>query len=357
MANGFIDGVGYPMNGGMAAGFAYGQKMAEEKRRRGLASGFANYVNAEDEAGKKAALAQIAQNDPETAVKLRNQTNAGWTTDLGRAMALRNSDDPVVRAWAIRYTDNLAKNPYITYQNAYGQQVGKQDAEAGIEPTYGYGTPVYNQPVVEQPMQGGDALANVPVREKPIQGEQPQAMPMQAQPMPRGRVTAASLAADKKRAEKKAEGEETFLKDSAQADARIASYDNLIQDVKANEDILGPVNAINFKAGEWTNGLFGLGSEDRQKYSSIRRQIGEMRSRLIARAKAAGQSGINTAREIELATAGIDFDMTAPSLIGAIEELKRNEIALNEAIAQHYGVGGKNSQPQEEVVSFEDWMK
>lgn len=76
MANGFIDGVGYPMNGGMAAGFAYGQKMAEEKRRKGLASGFAGYINAKDEAEKKAYLSQIAQNNPQAAMDIYNNEQA-----------------------------------------------------------------------------------------------------------------------------------------------------------------------------------------------------------------------------------------------------------------------------------------
>ena len=73
MANGFIDGVGYPMNGGLSAGFAYGQKLAEEKRRQGLASGVSGYINAKDENEKKAYFAQIAQNDPKAALDIYNK--------------------------------------------------------------------------------------------------------------------------------------------------------------------------------------------------------------------------------------------------------------------------------------------
>lgn len=72
MANGFIDGVGYPMNGGLAAGFTYGQKIADEQRRRGLASGISSYVNATDDASRKNALNEIARNNPQAALDIYN---------------------------------------------------------------------------------------------------------------------------------------------------------------------------------------------------------------------------------------------------------------------------------------------
>jgi hypothetical protein len=187
--------------------------MAEEKRRRGLASGFSNYINAEDEEGKKAALAQIAQNDPSAYVNLikaNKETTFGLGSAKGEyAYLTAMEQDPTIpedlKVGIRKRKEVLEKAPIVSYTNAYGQQVGKQDAEAGLEPSYGYGTPVYTRPVIQQPIQGGDVLAHVPVREKPIQGEQPQAMPMQAQLMPRGRVTAAQLKAAEKEAVKLAE--------------------------------------------------------------------------------------------------------------------------------------------------------
>lgn len=71
MANGFIDGIGYPMNGGLAAGLQMAKERQAQEKMRGLASGFANYVNAADDEQKKAALAQMAEADPETAFKVK----------------------------------------------------------------------------------------------------------------------------------------------------------------------------------------------------------------------------------------------------------------------------------------------
>lgn len=60
---------GMASNGsGLLSGFEYGRKLNKE---RGLASGFANYVNAADDAQKKAALEQMAEADPETALKIK----------------------------------------------------------------------------------------------------------------------------------------------------------------------------------------------------------------------------------------------------------------------------------------------
>ena len=453
MANGFIDGIGYPMNGGLSAGLSNGLALSKERERlektRGLASGFNKYYNAENDEAKKAAMAEIAQYSPETAYNLM-KFDRDWqispyqqaTLDLQNKQLERQGKMTDYQNWQVqemarkeaeaKEKEKLvgeAINEFVTAADDNGKMaaLGKM---AKIDPSFAQGfydkatknqiTP-YQQEMLDIRREMLEAqkekLANqasgfgntemglmLDVLENPekydertvqfvedymrvkrkdpslrgsneFEGQRGKMYAEAGQPyggsygynqqqneengleQPVIPITSASLAADKKRAEKEAENRVSVEKDLAQAGARLDAYDALINDVKQSEDILGKMNAINYNVGEWTNGLFGLENEDRQKYASIRRQIGEIRSNLIARARAAGQVGINTAKEIELAAAGVDFDMSAPSLIGAIEQLKKQEIRLNNAIAEHYGLGGVKQQPDDDVISVDEWIK
>jgi hypothetical protein len=362
MASGFIDGVGYPMNGGLAVGFAYGQKMAEEKRRRGLASGFSNYINAEDEEGKKAALAQIAQNDPSAYVNLikaNKETTFGLGSAKGEyAYLTAMEQDPTIpedlKVGIRKRKEVLEKAPIVSYTNAYGQQVGKQDAEAGLEPSYGYGTPVYTRPVIQQPIQGGDVLAHVPVREKPIQGEQPQAMPMQAQLMPRGRVTAASLAEDKRRAEKRAEEDvkyEAEKRKNAENAQRSSEFlaDTIRMVENAPDEVFSPLSNVYQTAGVLTGGLVGFDSKEQAFKAEVKRRIGSLQNDILAEARAKGQTGINTMAEIKQATKGLDENSGKPALLATLRLLQKIKQDLAK-MPDEEGV----EQPQEEIIYYED---
>ena len=57
-------------------------------------------------------------------------------------------------------------------------------------------------------------------------------------------------------------------------------------------------------------------ADDLRKRGEVIRNLGSIRNDLIAQAKANGQSGINTAREIEMATAGLNENSSAEEISG-----------------------------------------
>lgn len=174
-----------PSNGsGLLSGFEYGRKLNKE---RGLASGFANYVNAADDEQKKAALAQMAEADPETTIglfKKQNELNGGYRQYLvERAFDEKTPEEQ--RKLYLGMAQSLAHDPYLKGNETYEGQVGKQQAEAGL------------------PYGGSRNLGYV----QPSQVAEPETVDVteQVQVQPVKPVTAASLAADKKLAEKQAE--------------------------------------------------------------------------------------------------------------------------------------------------------
>lgn len=70
------------------------------------------------------------------------------------------------------------------------------------------------------------------------------------------------------------------------------------------------------------------GNESAQDYlvnrGSAYRQLGNIKNDLIAKAKAAGQSGINTAREIEQATAGLNENSSPDEILGALSAMQKS---------------------------------
>lgn len=70
------------------------------------------------------------------------------------------------------------------------------------------------------------------------------------------------------------------------------------------------------------------GNESAQDYLVNRgnayRQLGNIKNDLIAKAKAAGQSGINTAREIEQATAGLNENSSPEEILGALSAMRQS---------------------------------
>ena len=91
----------------------------------------------------------------------------------------------------------------------------------------------------------------------------------------------------------------------------------------------------------------GLNKEDLQKRGELQRRVGEIKQSLIAQAKAMGQSGINTATEIEQATKGVNEDSSVGQLQGALEVLKEK---------QNYLLKLKKAQikpqEQEEIIDY-----
>ena len=58
------------------------------------------------------------------------------------------------------------------------------------------------------------------------------------------------------------------------------------------------------------------------------RQLGNIKNDLIAKAKAAGQSGINTAKEIEQATAGLNENSSPEEILGALDAMYKSTSRL-----------------------------
>lgn len=332
MANGFIDGIGYPMNGGLAAGIQMAKIREAKDKEQKLGQAMNRYALATDDEGKRTALSEMALIDPSFTQGFYKQAkgSSGFgNSELGLILDVyENPDkyDEKTRQVVADIVRVKSKDPSLRGEGSYESEVGKQQAQGG-QPY------VYNRNA--QSLSYDDTEMQEPVK----------------------MVTASELAADKKAAEEDAKNRVAFEKDLAQSKARLDAYDALRSDVEQNANILGKMNAINYGIGEWTDGLFGLENDERQKYAYIKRQIGEMRSNLINRAKQAGQTGINTAKEIEIAAAGIDFDMSAPSLIGAIEQLKKQELRLDNAMAEYYGMKTGYEQPQENVISVDEWLK
>ena len=74
------------------------------------------------------------------------------------------------------------------------------------------------------------------------------------------------------------------------------------------------------------------GNESAQDYLIDRgnayRQLGNIKSDLIAKAKASGQSGINTAKEIEQATAGLNENSSPEEILGALDAMYKSTSRL-----------------------------
>ena len=58
------------------------------------------------------------------------------------------------------------------------------------------------------------------------------------------------------------------------------------------------------------------------------RQLGNIKNDLIAKAKASGQSGINTAKEIEQATAGLNENSSPEEILGALDAMYKSASRL-----------------------------
>lgn len=133
---------------------------------------------------------------------------------------------------------------------------------------------------------------------------------------------------------------------------RLNRISDLLSGVEQNKDMLTPYSPVSSALGAATYGNYGMTDEEREVRGGLLREIAAIKQELIARAKEQGQSGINTAREIEQATKGIDSGDYA-TLIGALKALQKYERAVT-SLENGMSVDPQQSQ---EVISFEDWMK
>lgn len=133
---------------------------------------------------------------------------------------------------------------------------------------------------------------------------------------------------------------------------RLNRISGLLGEVEQNKDKLTPYSPVSSAFGAATFGNYGMTDKEREVRGGLLREIAAIKQELIARAKEQGQSGINTAREIEQATAGINSGDYA-TLIGALKALQKYEQTVT-GLENGMSVAPQQSQ---EVISFEDWMK
>ena len=117
----------------------------------------------------------------------------------------------------------------------------------------------------------------------------------------------------------------------------IYNLDNLKNLIKENPNLVGPYAPISAAASRYTGGTFGMNADDLRKRGEVIRNLGSIRNDLIAQAKANGQSGINTAKEIEMATAGLNENSSAEEIIGALDYMaeaakKIHELSVSDMV-------------------------
>ena len=103
----------------------------------------------------------------------------------------------------------------------------------------------------------------------------------------------------------------------------VYNLDNLKNLVTDNPNLVGPYAPISAAVSRYTRGKLGMDTDNLRKRGQIVRNLGNIRNDLIAQAKANGQSGINTAREIEMATAGLNENSSAEEILGALEYMEK----------------------------------
>ena len=117
----------------------------------------------------------------------------------------------------------------------------------------------------------------------------------------------------------------------------VYNLDNLKNLVKENPNVVGPYAPIGAAVSRYTGGTFGMKADDLRKRGEVIRNLGSIRNDLIAQAKANGQSGINTAREIEMATAGLNENSSAEEILGALDYMteaakKIHELSVSDMV-------------------------
>lgn len=407
MANGFIDGIGYPMNGGLAAGMSVAKARQEQERQRGLASGFTQYMNAQDDAGKRAALSQMAQYDPNTAFnlmkyeqelankdkmtpyqqstldiqrqQLANQGKMNEYQTWQKEEALRKEQEAKEKEKLLgdalyRYqtaTDEETKNAALAdvYRASpeFAKDILKKQKEKQSELNGGYRQylieQAFNEKIPEEQRKLYLGMAQSLAHDPYLKGNETYegavgkqyaeaGMPYVygSQEQPRQIPTKAQLAREETLAKKEAE-QTVKQKENVRLAKQSSDYlDDTIKMVEETpDDVFSPFANFYQKAGVITNGMIGFDSKEQAARGEIGRRIGIVQNDILAEARAKGQTGINTMAEIRQATKGIDENSGKPALLAALRLLK----SIKERLAQMPDEEGY-TEPQEEIIYYED---
>lgn len=101
------------------------------------------------------------------------------------------------------------------------------------------------------------------------------------------------------------------------------AIDRLISDIDANPDLLGVYSPYKAMASRLTGGALGYSKKELENRGDLIRQVGAIQNNILAEARAAGQTGINTMAEIRQATKGIDENSSSEEIKGALRALKK----------------------------------
>lgn len=112
------------------------------------------------------------------------------------------------------------------------------------------------------------------------------------------------------------------------------AIDNLVGDIEANEELVGVYSPIRATLGRYTGGKIGYSNKQLEERGNLIRQVGNIQNDIIAKARAAGQTGINTIAEIQQATKGLDENSSSKELIGALRAMQKSNNALTKRMSQ-----------------------
>lgn len=133
----------------------------------------------------------------------------------------------------------------------------------------------------------------------------------------------------------------TAQKESGQVYSAIDNVRNILSETP---EVVGRLSEMKAYLGDVTGGRLGFNPQDMQTRGKIDRSVKEIANGLIAKARNAGQTGINTMAEIRQAVGNISTASSAEELIGALETLEASSMKLDDYYRTQ---GGKQE-------SFED---
>ena len=158
--------------------------------------------------------------------------------------------------------------------------------------------------------------------------------------------SAYDMAYQKKKGSKQAEREVEQAQQSQIMQDQNQSIDNLIGDIETNRGLVGVYSPIRASLGRLSGGKIGYSTDELTKRGNLIRQVGNIQNEIIAKARAAGQTGINTIAEIQQATKGLDETSSDAELIGALRAMQKSNRSLAERMAKNPSVGvSSNADP------------
>ena len=118
------------------------------------------------------------------------------------------------------------------------------------------------------------------------------------------------------------------------------------------ESVVGPYSGFLQDVGAFTGGNVGFKDKQQMLKGELDRRVGEIENKIIAVARANGQTGINTMQEIKQAAKGIATARSKQALLGALKHMQDLNNKYIELGKQQ--IGGKDKMPkeQEQVVDY-----